>query len=119
MIEVTPTIRRELMQLFGCSAMNIWRALNYQANSAECCRIRRAAIEKGGRVMNWLPECETIHCADGTMRQTFANGATIEVDWNRRTVAVRDRRGEAVRFDDTAVTTLDDFHALQAWAENI
>ena len=117
MIEVTPAVRRELMKLFGCSAMNVWRALNYQASSPECCRIRRAAIEKGGRVINWLPECETLHCADGQMCQTFQNGVVIVVDWADRTVTVC-RKGTVVREVKCSIS-LEDFHELQAWAESI
>ena len=69
--------------------------------------------------MNWVPECETLHCADGRMRQTFRNGATITVDWKRRTVTVADRKGDVAYFEGTAVKTLDDFHELQAWAESM
>lgn len=118
MIEVTPAVRRELMKLFGCSAMNVWRALNFTSESDECRRIRRAAIEKGGRVMNWVPECETIHCtAEGQKRQTFANGAVIVVDWADRTVTVC-RMGKVVREVKCSIS-LEDFNDLQAWAANL
>lgn len=43
-------------------------------------RIRKAALARGGVVVNNMPECETLHDADGYMRQSFTNGARIEIN---------------------------------------
>lgn len=115
-IQVSGETLAALTQVFKCTKRMVWMALSWDRDTPLAKRIRRAAIEKGGRVMNWLPECETIHCADGTMRQTFPNGAEITVDWEQHRVEVR-FNGEVARFEGTAVVTLDDFHALQAWTE--
>ena len=77
-IEVTTKTRQELAKVFDCTERMVWKALTWDSDTPLARKIRVAAIEKGGRVMNWVPECETIHCtADGTMHQTFGNGAVI------------------------------------------
>lgn len=79
-IQVTPETRRHLVALFRVTPMSVWNALNFRRDNDLARRIRRAAINHGGQVILACPECETIHDADGIMRQQFPTGAVITVD---------------------------------------
>lgn len=83
-IEVSQEVRKKIMKAFGVSNQTVVNALNYsggaRSQSDMAKRIRRMAMENGGRRMAYYPECETIHDENGIMRQVFDNGSTIEVD---------------------------------------
>lgn len=118
-IEVTTKTRQELAKVFDCTERMVWKALTWDSDTPLARKIRVAAIEKGGRVMNWVPECETIHCtADGTMHQTFGNGAVIVADFGQRTVKVTDRHGVMQKGVSVNIS-LQEFANLQAWAASL
>ena len=81
-IEVSKEVRENIEKVFGCSRMSVWRALSFTDHSEMSKRIRVYAIKNGGVTVVTAPECETIHDANGYMRQWFTNGACIEVDKN-------------------------------------
>ena len=118
-IEVTTKTRQELAKVFSCTERMVLKALTWDSDTPLARKIRVAAIEKGGRVMNWVPECETIHCtADGTMHQTFGNGAVIVADFGQRTVKVTDRHGVMQKGVSVNIS-LQEFANLQAWAASL
>ena len=118
-IEVTTKTRQELAKVFDCTERMVWKALTWDSDTPLARKIRVAAIEKGGRVMNWVPECETIHCtADGTMHQTFGNGAVIVADFGQRTVKVFDRYGVMQKGVSVNIS-LQEFANLQVWAASL
>lgn len=91
-ISVTRETRDEIMDSFRVTNVMVWKALTYESDSDLARRIRRLALLKGGVVMNLLPECETIHDSEGMLRQTFGNGAHIEIN---------KKDGKAVLYDKT------------------
>ncbi|MCR5394194.1 MAG: hypothetical protein K6E86_02205 [Bacteroidales bacterium] len=78
-IEVTRQIREELITAFGTSRMSVWRALSFADDMPICRRIRKLALEKGGILMTLQPSMETVHDADGYMRQYWPNDVLLEV----------------------------------------
>ncbi len=82
----------------GISRQTLWRALHFEdmAKGTDTeRRIRKMALNCGGVVMVVTPEMETMHDADGYMRQYFPNGAMIEADKSTGIVTVM-LRGELV-----------------------
>ena len=79
-IEVSDEVRHHLEKVFDVGAKTVYNALNYVGDSDLCRRIRVHALQRGGVVMVVQPEMETIHTSRGMMRQTFPNGAMIDVD---------------------------------------
>lgn len=80
-VAVTKDMREKIKKIFGCTDKSIWNALNYDAergNTDQARRIRKAAKEMGGVEMLVSPEMETMHDADGYMRQYLPNGAMLE-----------------------------------------
>lgn len=115
-IHVTKENREGLVRIFGVSDRMVWNALTFDAakgGSDLAKRIRKAALERGGIVMVEVPEVETLHDADGYIRQYLPNGAMLEIgkDDGRCVVLFR---GERVReFEDVPVRQLE---GIQEWA---
>lgn len=93
-IEVTKEVREEIKAAFKCSNMAVWRALSFTLDTPLSLRIRKFAKQKGGVLLLLTPAMETIHDADGVMRQYFENGAVLEADKNTGTVQVFDKDGK-------------------------
>lgn len=84
-IEVGQEVRKKIMKTFGVSNQTVVNALNYsggaRSQSDLAKRIRRMAMENGGRRMAYWPECETIHDeGTGEMVQVFDNGARLSIN---------------------------------------
>lgn len=92
-IEVTKEVREKLEKVFNCTRISVWRALSFESDSDQSKRIRKAAKEMGGVTLCIGSECETIHDANGYMRQWFGNGAVLEADKHSGHVDVYDRQG--------------------------
>lgn len=84
-IEVSKEVRDKIVKTFGVTPQTVTNALNYsggtRSESDLAKRIRRMAMENGGRRMAYWPECETIFDeVNGTMVQMFGNGAKLTID---------------------------------------
>jgi len=102
-----------LMRTFKVGERAFYKALSFSSQSALALRLRRAALEKGGKVMVTIPECETIHDANGMMIQTFANGAVIEVDKNSGNAVVKYQDKVKARKQNL---TIKELYILQEYA---
>lgn len=77
-LHVTKEVREHLMKIFGVSSVMVWKALTFESESTLANKIRKAAFENSGILMNELPAMETFHDYDGYMRQYLPNGAMLE-----------------------------------------
>lgn len=84
-IDITKAVRQNIMKLFKVTEQTVSMALNYdpvRGESDKAKRIRSYALQNGGVPMVASKEVETLHDADGFMRQMFPNGAMIEINKN-------------------------------------
>ena len=82
-IATTREMRQKAMKVFHVTEQTVFNAIGFDSkrgNTDTAKRIRSYILQNGGIVMVELPEVETIHDADGMMRQYFPNGAMIEVN---------------------------------------
>ena len=95
-IKVSDDLRRKIAKTFGVTETTVRSALRYDAKKGQtdtAVKIRVMALKNGGVVTVSLPECETIHDEkNGTMVQTFGNGAKLVFDKNDGTAVLSDRR---------------------------
>lgn len=64
--------KKFLQKLFGCTHVMVWKALTFESDSDLARRIRKAALERGGKLSDSnLPDCETFH-TDEAMTQVFS-----------------------------------------------
>lgn len=106
-IELPTAKKARIRRALGVSRVTLWSALTFQTQSALVEKIRRMALQDGGRVMSevdvtngFMPNCETDfeHDADGERRiiQTFSNGVRVEFD-NATCTAGISRNGRSVK----------------------
>lgn len=110
-IELATSKKARICRDLGVSRVTLWSALTFQTQSALAEKIRRMALQDGGRVISevdvtsgFTPNCETefIHGNDGVrcIIQTFSNGVQVEFD-NEISTARISRYGRSVkRFSD-------------------
>lgn len=116
-IDIPASVRKEIRGVFGCSEMAMWRALKYESSTGLSRRIRRLALLKGGRLMAELPLMETLHDADGIMRQELENGVQVVVWKETGLVRVFDAAGcLLLEEQDCSIRGL---MAVQVWAAGV
>ena len=119
-IEVTKETRDFLQQAFDVTGTMVWYALNFDEKRGQsdlAKRIRNLALQKGGVVLNIGPEIETIHSADGRMRQYFPHDVLLEADTRGTGLVAVYKKGELQRsWDNPGVGELD---GIQNWAMSL
>jgi hypothetical protein len=117
-IHVTKEVRQKLTKIFGCTERTVFNALQFagdRGNSDLSKRIRKAAYENYGILMNEIPAMETLYDHEGYMRQYFPNGAMLEIGKTEAT------KGGAVFFKGVKVkhfdeVMCDELESIQNWA---
>lgn len=120
-IHVTKETRRKLMKIFDCSERMVFYALRFDGDKGSsdlAKRIRKAAFENYGILMNEIPAMETFHDHDGYMRQYLPNGAILEIGKTEAT------KGGAVFFKGVKVkhydeVMCDELESIQNWAMSL
>lgn len=119
-IEVTKETRDFLQQAFDVTGTMVWYALNFDEKRGQsdlAKRIRNLALQKGGVVLNIGPEIETIHSADGRIRQYFPHDVLLEADTRSTGQVAVYKKGELQRiWDNPGVSELD---GIQNWAMSL
>ena len=119
-IEVTKETRDFLQQAFDVTATMVWYALNFDEKRGQrdlAKRIRSLALQKGGVGLNIGPEVETIHSADGRIRQHFPHDVLLEADTRSTGQVAVYKKGELQRiWDNPGVSELD---GIQNWAMSL
>ena len=116
-IKVSDDLRRKIAKTFGVTETTVRNALRYDAKKGQtetAVKIRMMAVQNGGVPTISLPECETIHDKkNGTMVQTFGNGAVLIIDKSTGNARV-DYKGETrMRQENILVTQI---YVLQEYA---
>lgn len=109
-----------VLAAFGISEVMLSYALNFdkkRGHSELAKKIRTLALQRGGVLMNELPAFETIHDANGIMRQNFPNGARIEVDKNTGAVKIFDKNEKFIR--ETKIVTFQQLYVEQEFAAGL
>ena len=115
-IAVTKETREYLRKLFKTTRQSVYRALYFENDTPFSKRIRKAAQERGGILMTVCPVMETMHDADGYMRQYFPNGVMVECNKETGRVEII-KDGKAVEgYDKVSINQL---YQIQARAERM
>lgn len=115
-IQISRKDRDFIAKTFGITDRMVGKGLYYESYSALAKRIRTLALQRGGVIMNVVPEVETIHDAGGFMKQTFANGVQLII--NKETGAVtlweKDIPIETKKWDNPSITELEKIQRMAA-----
>ncbi len=112
-IDATKENRLFIASAFDVTERMVMMSLEFKRNSALAKKIRTLALQRGGVTMSCLPEMETIHDADGYMRQRFPNGALIECNKETSVVELFKNGRFVARYSDV---TIDQLAAIQGKA---
>lgn len=92
--------KKRLEKMFETTRMGIWRALCFKSNSEQSQKIRKVALEMGGRLIHeldvtdgFMPNCQTvINIGEGDrvtgMTLRYPNDVRVESDDNSATLFV-------------------------------
>lgn len=120
-IDVTKEVRQEIMATFKVTERMVFYALRFDAKRGEsekAKRIRIFAKQKGGVMMVEIPEVETIHDANGYMRQYFPNGAMIECNKANGNVDVFFKGKKMKSYEDVKIKQLEEIQSIySAWTQ--
>lgn len=73
--------REFIAKAFGITERSVFNAMRFDDRRGEtelARKVRKLAMERGGIVMVEIPEIETLHDADGYMRQYLPNDVLLE-----------------------------------------
>lgn len=111
--------REFIAKAFGVTGRTIYNATHFtdhNEGSELAKKIRKLALDRGGIVMNTLPELETLHDADGYMRQYLPNGVLLEFCYAEKNGVLLHRGEEVKRYGRVYV---DEIPSIQAWAATL
>ena len=117
-IHIQKADREFIAKTFKVSKRTVYNAIHFEdmdEGSELAKKIRKLALERGGIVMGEAPELETLHDADGYMRQ-YIGDVLLEFS---KTEPVCDvyKKGEKVRHFDNVMTS--DIQGIQDWATGL
>lgn len=111
-IQISRKDRDFIAKTFGITDRMVGKGLYYESNSALAKRIRTLALQRGGVMMNVVPEVETIHDAGGFMKQRFANDSELIVNKETGLVALWEK-GMSIPTKTWDNPTIKEFEKIQ------
>ncbi|MEI3469566.1 MAG: hypothetical protein V8Q76_13190 [Bacteroides intestinalis] len=115
-IHITKENRLGLAKMFDVTDRMVWAAITFEKETDLAKRIRKAAIERGGIVMNELPALETFHDSDNYMREYLPNGAMLEFNKGDGTGDVI-FKGKSVKHYPQVM--ISEIGSIQSWASSL
>nr|DAL70323.1 MAG TPA: hypothetical protein [Caudoviricetes sp.] len=115
-IHIKKEDREFIMKALGVTQRSVFSAIHFEerrGNTELARKIRKLAMDRGGIVMVELPEIETLHDADGYMRQYLPNDTLLEFSREDGGCDVF-HKGRKVRHYDNVV--IKDIPGIQNWA---
>ena len=115
-IHTTKENRLFVAKAFKVSERMVMMALSFDRNGENAEKMRRLALQRGGILMNELPEEETFHDAEGYMRQYLTNGALIEINKKVGDIDVFFKGAHVKHVEKLMVS---DIELIQSWAQSL
>lgn len=120
-IDTTREMRQKAMKVFHVTEQTVFNAICFDSkrgNTDKAKRIRSYILQNGGIVMVELPEVETIHDADGMMRQYFPNGGMIEVNKMTGDLVAYYKGAEMIKKENVSVRQLAEVQDIMSlWTQ--
>lgn len=111
--------REFIAKAFGITERSVFNAIRFDDRRGEtelARKVRKLAMERGGIIMVELPEVETLHDADGYMRQYLPNDVLLEFSRENGGCDVF-HKGMKVRHYENVL--VKDIPEIQNWASTL
>lgn len=115
-IHIKKADREFIMKALGVGERTVLNAIRFDSKRGDtdtAKRVRKLAMERGGIVMVEIPEVETLHDADGYMRQYLPNNTLLEFSLDDGGCDVFHKGEKVRRYEKVAVK---DIPGIQDWA---
>lgn len=115
-IHIKKEDREFIMRAFGISEKSVFNAIRFddrRGGTDLAKKVRKLAMDRGGIVMVEVPEMETLHDADGYMRQYLPNNTLLEFSFEDGGCEVFHKGEKVRRYENVAVS---DIKNIQSWA---
>ncbi|MEY8684876.1 hypothetical protein AB9N12_01600 [Bacteroides sp. AN502(2024)] len=115
-IHITKEDREFIMKAFGISEKSVFNAIRFddrRGGTDLAKKIRKLAMDRGGIVMVEIPEIETLHDADGYMRQYLPNDTLLEFSREDGGCDVYHKGKKVRRYENVCVKEIP---SIQNWA---
>ena len=116
-IKITPEERKQLQERFQVGSNYMLDVLSYRKDGPTARKIRRAALQIGGRYVDpdFVPDCTTQYVG-GFIIQTFADNVVLKINKNTGDIELS-HRGEIV--DSALNATMSLWNAMARKAQDI
>lgn len=118
-IHIKKEDREFIAKAFGITERSVFNAIRFDDRRGEtelARKVRKLAMERGGIVMVEIPEIETLHDADGYMRQYLPNDVLLEFSRENGGCDVF-HKGMKVRHYENVL--VKDIPEIQNWASTL
>lgn len=115
-IDAPREVRLRVAKELGITEAAVQLALNYERLGGKSREARDMVLASGQAIiMNYLPQCETIHDAESKMTQTFLNGLVLIIDKSTGAYRVyeEDKQVEGEELLQGKVQTFPDLNRVQ------
>ena len=114
LIKVTPEERKRLQERFDVGETYVMHVLSFKANGPTAERIRRAALQLGGRYVDpdFAPNCRTSYMG-GYIIQTFSCDVVLRIELSTGNVTIS-HRGNGIKTVKNATMTMWNSMAIEA-----
>ncbi len=115
-IHIKKEDREFIMKALNVTERTVFHAIRFDSkrgNTELARKIRKLAMGRGGIVMVEIPEIETLHDADGYMRQYLPNDTLLEFSREDGGCDVYHKGKKVRRYDNVMVS---DIKNIQGWA---
>lgn len=113
-IKITPEERETLQERFQCGKNYILQVLSFSKNGPTAERIRRAALQMGGRYVDpdFAPNCRTSYMG-GCIIQTFSDDVVLRIDVTTGDITIS-HRGNSIERVGNATMSMWNAMAIKA-----
>ncbi len=115
-IHIKKEDREFIAKAFGITERSVFNAISFddrRGGTDLAKKIRKLAMDRGGIVMVEIPEIETLHDADGYMRQYLPNDTLLEFSREDGGCDVYHKGKKVRRYNNVMVS---DIKNIQGWA---
>lgn len=115
-IHIQKEDRDFIAKAFGISERSVFNAIRFddrRGGTDLARKVRKLAMDRGGIVMVEIPEVETLHDADGYMRQYLPNNTLLEFSFEDGGCEVFHKGKKVRRYENVVVS---DIKNIQRWA---
>ena len=104
-IRITPSEREELQKRFNVGANYVQQVLAFSKNGPKAEKIRRAAIQQGGRYVDpdFVPNCRTQYIG-GMILQFFPERVMLKINKETGDIVLEQRGVEIERVDNATMS---------------